>query len=397
MIYHFRVLSLVFLFIVRLRFRSGKSIASVIRSRYNNGIVKQIRGFEKLDFKIRKNEADLDFLQSCQQNNLIPKFLNFKVASSSLQFSRTYKQCQKRLLKQEIKEKVSIISKQKKEFTALKKFIEKKLSIIDFAHICCLFLVGNDKKITKVKEAHCKKLKKLGLVSPLRSHNLDKIIINHSSYQLSDIEKTVLAKGLNFALPPKKLNYADYLTPYKLLFRDIKELSVDDSILERVKVDMKKICLSSFENFKFKDESNITPDELKALKDLSSRKDIIIQKADKGNSVVILNKRDYIERMTEMLSDIDKFKKLNVKPGKELNLLLKHEDKLVSFLKGIKKSIGEDLYKGLYPQGSQPGIMGHLKYINLLLMAFLNLDLFCLLSTQVLINGQNFLFLYYDI
>ena len=174
---------------------------------------------------------------------------------------------------------------------------------------------------------------------------------------MSDIEKTVLAKGLNFALPPKKLNYADYLTPYELLFGDIKELSVDDSILERVKVAMKKICLSSFENFKFKDELNITPDELKALKHLSSRKDIIIEKADKGNSVVILNKRDYIERMTEMLSDIDKFKKLNVKPGKELNLLLKHEDKLVSFLKGIKKSIGEDLYKSLYPQGSQPGIM----------------------------------------
>ena len=159
----------------------------------------------------------------------------------------------------------------------------------------------------------------MGLASPVRSHNPDKIIINNLSYQLSDIEKTVLAKGLNFALPPKKLIYVDYLTPYELLFRDIKELSVDDSILERVKVDMKKICLSSFENFKFKDELNITPDELKALKDLSSRKDIIIQKADKGNSVVILNKSDYIKRMTEMLSDTDKFKKWIVKPGKELN------------------------------------------------------------------------------
>ena len=78
---------------------------------------------------------------------------------------------------------------------------------------------------------------------------------------------------------------------------------------------------------------------------LSSRKDIIIQKANKSNSVVILNKRDYIKRMTEMLLDIDKFKKLDVKPGKKLNLLLKREEKLVSFLKGIKKSIAEDLYK----------------------------------------------------
>ena len=94
--------------------------------------------------------------------------------------------------------------------------------------------------------------------------------------------------------------------------------------------------------FKFKDELNITPDKLKALKDLPSCKDIIIQKADKGNSILIFNKSDYMKRMTEMLSDINKFKKLIVKPGKELNLLLKHEDKLVSFLKGIKKYIGED-------------------------------------------------------
>ena len=217
----------------------------------------------------------------------------------------------------------------------------------------------------------------MGLASQVRSHNPDEIIINNLSYQLSDIEKTVLAKGLNFALPPKKLNYVDYLTPYELLFRDIKELSVDDSILERVKVDMKKICLSSFENFKFKDELNITPDELKALKDLSSRKDIIIQKADKGNSVVILNKSDHIKRMTEMFSDIDKFKKLIVKPGKELNLLLKHEDKLVSFLKGIKKYIGEDLYKSLYPQGSQPGIMyGSSKVHKPLVNGLLNAGLF---------------------
>ena len=108
--------------------------------------------------------------------------------------------------------------------------------------------------------------------------------------------------------------------------------------------------------FKFKDELNITPDKLKALKDLPSCKDII-QKADKGNSILIFNKSDYMKRMTEMLSDIDKFKKLIVKPAKELNLLLKHEDKLVSFLKGIKKYIGEDLYKSLYPQGSQPGII----------------------------------------
>ena len=59
---------------MRLRFISDKLIANVIGSRYIDKIVKQIRRFEKLDFKIRKNEIDLDFLQSCQQNNVITKF-----------------------------------------------------------------------------------------------------------------------------------------------------------------------------------------------------------------------------------------------------------------------------------------------------------------------------------
>ena len=33
-----------------------------------------------------------------------------------------------------------------------------------------------------------------------------------------------------------------------------------------------------------------------------------------------MNKIDYLKRMTEMLSDIDKLKKLNAKPGKEDNI-----------------------------------------------------------------------------
>ena len=132
------------------------------------------------------------------------------------------------------------------------------------------------------------------------------------------------------------------------------------------------VCLSSFENLKFKDELHITLDELKALKDLSSRKDIIIQKVDKGDSVVIFDKSDYI-KMTEMLSDIGKFKKRIVKPGKEVNLLLKHGDKLVSFMKGIK-NILEKIYikASVHRVHNQVSCMGHLKYVNHFLMAFLN-------------------------
>ena len=165
------------------------------------------------------------------------------------------------------------------------------------------------------------------MVAGLKSQDPDKVIANYSSYNLSDNEKKLLAKGFNFAVPPQKLNNADYQAPYELLFRNVKTLSVEYNILERIKVDLKKICFSSLDRYKFEDKINLTKEEMQVLRDLSSHEYIIIQKADKGNSVVILNKSDYLKRMKEIF-DIDKLKKLNGKPRKELNCLLQHEDKL---------------------------------------------------------------------
>ena len=57
--------------------------------------------------------------------------------------------------------------------------------------------------------------------------------------------------------------------------------------------------------------------------------------------------------MKELLSDVGKFKDITVEPGKEINLLLQHEGNLIEFFKRFTT----DLYKDLYPQVSQPGIM----------------------------------------
>ena len=88
------------------------------------------------------------------------------------------------------------------------------------------------------------------------------------------------------------MNYADSLAAYELMIRDGKNLSVEDTILERIKGDLRKICFSSLDRRKFEDEINLTKEEIQVLRDLSTREDIIIQKTDKGNSAAILNKRD---------------------------------------------------------------------------------------------------------
>ena len=48
-----KVLGLVFLFIILIRFSKGKSMADIIRSRYGEAFVRKVRKFEKSDYKLR--------------------------------------------------------------------------------------------------------------------------------------------------------------------------------------------------------------------------------------------------------------------------------------------------------------------------------------------------------
>ena len=56
------------------------------------------------------------------------------------------------------------------------------------------------------------------------------------------------------------------------------------------------------------------------------------RKPDKGNGVVILNRRLYNKAVEEIISDICKFEKLNEGPT------LKHESELQRFLRKLKKT-----------------------------------------------------------
>ena len=93
-------------------------------------------------------------------------------------------------------------------------------------------------------------------------------------------------------------------------------------------------------------------------------KNILLQKADKGNSVVLVNKAEYIKRIKELLLDVSKFKEITNEPAKKINLLLHHKGKLIEFLKQAESSVMTDLYKQIYRQGSQLEILYWLSKIH---------------------------------
>ena len=91
--------------------------------------------------------------------------------------------------------------------------------MFDFAHLSCLFLVGNDNKLVKIKQVYYKKLHTLGKDSLIGTHVLDQVIFDYSSYKLSYIEKNILVRGFNFALPPVNLTPFEFkmLQSYQFL------------------------------------------------------------------------------------------------------------------------------------------------------------------------------------
>ena len=60
------------------------------------------------------------------------------------------------------------------------------------------------------------------------SQDPEKVVFNYSSHVLTESEKSLLCKGLNFVIPPGKLEYSDLLLPLELLYRDIQNLEVTD-------------------------------------------------------------------------------------------------------------------------------------------------------------------------
>ena len=108
---------------------------------------------------------------------------------------------------------------------------------------------------------------------------------------------------------------------------------------------------------------NLSEVEYEAFLSLANNPNIIIQKADKGNTVVIVDKSVYTEKMEALLSDTTKFQKITFNPKHQANHEVRHmlsmEDEIKSCLKDLLDNnyLTEDEYKFLNPVGSQPGIL----------------------------------------
>ena len=174
-----KVFTLVCLFIIRLRFPPSKSIANIIRTRYGDSTLKNVRRLEKIDYKKRKLELDINFLETCKDAKIVPHFLQFRTANSNLRSSNTYGSCQLLLLDEEICNKRKKLKCLETRFTKLKTDLHGVLSYFDFLHTISLFLDKNTSMLETVEQRQNVKLARL--LEENVKHDPDQIIHNYSS------------------------------------------------------------------------------------------------------------------------------------------------------------------------------------------------------------------------
>ena len=167
---------------------------------------------------------------------------------------------------------------------------------------------------------------------------------NISSTPLTEAQEKILSQGPNFTKVPKSLPVGKYIASIEHSCSQLKQGEAEE-LGGEIKTILKKIQPS---------KSNITIEERNALAELRKDKSKIILTADKGVSLVVMDKEEYIRKAQELLDQ----------PGYKLipnYPTTKYKNKFISILKSIKVEGGikEVTYRRFYPRGaSSPKFYG---------------------------------------
>ena len=165
-------------------------------------------------------------------------------------------------------------------------------------------------------------------------------VINLSKTPLTIEQERLLSRGPKFVIRQRKPPVGEYIAAIEQACTKLNPGEADE-----LRVEVKK-TLKKAQN-RSNTPSNITREEFQALNDLKRDGDRVILTADKGVALVVMEKRDYIQK-AENLLNTSTYKKIPEDPT------IKQKNKLVNILKRIKneKGLNEDTYRKLYPTGA---------------------------------------------
>ena len=238
--------------------------------------------------KKNKLKLDIEFLSNCKQFGVYPKFHIFQLANVS---NKDTLSIQKRLLRSVINKRNKEPQHLSKEHSLSENFLSTQLSTTDF-HIFTKFVTSyNKKSLQKSLYTQQKKLSSLTRDCNLPIFTANKTITNLTQYELSQEESDLLKVGLYFSITPDKIRKTEIFTTFEKIHHSFLNNLKSEETKSQIKADFSYLANSYF--YFYKPSPRILRQH-RLLRNMRKNKYIVMTKLDKGNGVVMLDRKLYI-------------------------------------------------------------------------------------------------------
>jgi len=268
----------------------------------------------------------------------MPKFSQFKTTNNRLRTQSIYHTCRKLLTTTELanhNSDIRILYKQLKHLQNSNDFFNIPSNDLNsIYHVLDNQVLNHYRNNTKNK---CiKKLNDLKIHTNNNDLIVNSIFVTHRSHQnhhqetsrqtvfdlsksLDEKEINLLGKGLKFGIQNRNFNHFEILTRFEELAQNLKDeeirpdISASKANTTPVESFMSRLqfLAEEYSNSSQIRQNSLNYDEEKTLLNLKKKvkeKELIINKADKGNAAVITEKCEYIKKVEQLFSDPTKFK-----------------------------------------------------------------------------------------
>ena len=191
-------------------------------------------------------------------------------------------------------DKTKKLKKLRSDFRNCNDQLKSLVSFLDFSHLLNFIRNVNNKKIKKIKNVQNHKVFSLGLEHKITRLNPQDLVFNYSNRILSDEEIEALSHGLKFGLSPKKIDYYQWFLSFEKLFSKLKSCEIFASSKDDMnffKTSLKTLAFKTFYTLSVLGLVFLKKQFIATLNIIKKDSSIVILKADKGNAIVILNKK----------------------------------------------------------------------------------------------------------
>ncbi|XP_062837651.1 uncharacterized protein LOC134299269 [Anolis carolinensis] len=294
-----------------------ESLRQHIEHLYGEKLFQDTRRLEKLRTRKAHLLCSLTFLLRCRDTDTIPQFLAAKRTFKTPQAHRIYNRLERNLLRERIHTIRKELANTDKELLHLHINISQKMNTQDWDKIDSLTYKKMEKDMVLHTKRQKQKFDKCRKQQPKPELDKSRTIINLTDRQLTEDQVSILEKGGNFAVTTTRIPVENIIANVESAIYQLPEEEAEEVRMETARI---------LRNAKLP-PSNITRKERQAIKDLNSDPEIIILPADKGNATVIMETKQYKEKIRQLL-DPTIYKKLKQDPTNKItrktNTLIKN-------------------------------------------------------------------------